>query len=206
MNEPLRMPHGNRLARGRPGPKKPPDEDGHGEEQGSLHAMETISVKRDPVVLSQSLGRKAAKSAEQIHPGAAAERKIRRPVERASRATRARRGAAETTKYASSPQPSSGGKGVGASLRINSSPSPRPRVRFAPSPTGSLHVGGARTALYTFSLPAARRARSSCASRTRTSSDPYTGARRRPVGGAALENPAANYGRTVIVPFMPRSS
>ena len=26
-------------------------------------------------------------------------------------------------------------------------PSP-PRVRFAPSPTGSLHVGGARTALY----------------------------------------------------------
>ncbi|HKD11288.1 MAG TPA: glutamate--tRNA ligase family protein, partial [Thermoanaerobaculia bacterium] len=23
-----------------------------------------------------------------------------------------------------------------------------PRVRFAPSPTGSLHVGGARTALY----------------------------------------------------------
>ena len=25
---------------------------------------------------------------------------------------------------------------------------PAPRVRFAPSPTGSLHVGGARTALY----------------------------------------------------------
>jgi glutamyl-tRNA synthetase len=28
------------------------------------------------------------------------------------------------------------------------SPSPRPRVRFAPSPTGYLHVGGARTALF----------------------------------------------------------
>jgi glutamyl-tRNA synthetase len=27
-------------------------------------------------------------------------------------------------------------------------PSPRPRVRFAPSPTGYLHVGGARTALF----------------------------------------------------------
>ncbi|MEK6661011.1 MAG: glutamate--tRNA ligase family protein, partial [candidate division NC10 bacterium] len=26
--------------------------------------------------------------------------------------------------------------------------SPKPRVRFAPSPTGYLHVGGARTALY----------------------------------------------------------
>ncbi len=29
-----------------------------------------------------------------------------------------------------------------------SEPAPAPRVRFAPSPTGSLHVGGARTALY----------------------------------------------------------
>ncbi len=28
--------------------------------------------------------------------------------------------------------------------------SPRPRVRFAPSPTGYLHVGGARTALYNY--------------------------------------------------------
>ena len=28
------------------------------------------------------------------------------------------------------------------------SDSDKPRVRFAPSPTGSLHVGGARTALY----------------------------------------------------------
>jgi glutamyl-tRNA synthetase len=30
----------------------------------------------------------------------------------------------------------------------NSSPAPAPRVRFAPSPTGYLHVGGARTALF----------------------------------------------------------
>ncbi len=29
-----------------------------------------------------------------------------------------------------------------------STPNPRPRVRFAPSPTGFLHVGGARTALF----------------------------------------------------------
>lgn len=34
-----------------------------------------------------------------------------------------------------------------------------PRVRFAPSPTGSLHVGGARTALYNWLI--AQKARSS---------------------------------------------
>ncbi|MFN9065908.1 MAG: glutamate--tRNA ligase family protein, partial [Bdellovibrionales bacterium] len=28
--------------------------------------------------------------------------------------------------------------------------SPKPRVRFAPSPTGYLHVGGARTAFYNY--------------------------------------------------------
>src|SRR5665811_1671025 len=32
-----------------------------------------------------------------------------------------------------------------------SSPSP-PRLRFAPSPTGALHIGGARTALYNWLL------------------------------------------------------
>jgi glutamyl-tRNA synthetase len=31
-------------------------------------------------------------------------------------------------------------------------PSPRTRVRFAPSPTGALHIGGARTALYNWLL------------------------------------------------------
>ena len=31
---------------------------------------------------------------------------------------------------------------------MSSSPSSLPRVRFAPSPTGYLHVGGARTALF----------------------------------------------------------
>src|SRR5260221_2238351 len=30
----------------------------------------------------------------------------------------------------------------------DSSPSKKPRLRFAPSPTGYLHVGGARTALF----------------------------------------------------------
>jgi len=33
-------------------------------------------------------------------------------------------------------------------IRCLSSDLSSPRVRFAPSPTGSLHVGGARTALY----------------------------------------------------------
>ena len=33
----------------------------------------------------------------------------------------------------------------------------KPRVRFAPSPTGQLHVGNARTALYNWLSPAARR-------------------------------------------------
>ena len=48
----------------------------------------------------------------------------------------------------------------------------RPRVRFAPSPTGQLHVGNARTALFNWLLArAARRRRSSCASRTPTPSD-----------------------------------
>src|ERR1700730_17751292 len=34
-----------------------------------------------------------------------------------------------------------------------------PRVRFAPSPTGSLHVGGARTALYNLLFPPRGRGR-----------------------------------------------
>ncbi|MBK6406893.1 MAG: hypothetical protein IPF66_18755 [Holophagales bacterium] len=46
---------------------------------------------------------------------------------------------------------------------------PAPRVRFAPSPTGSLHVGGARTASTTGSSPAATAAPSSSGSRTPTS-------------------------------------
>ena len=46
-----------------------------------------------------------------------------------------------------------------------------PRLRFAPSPTGYLHVGGARTALFNWLyVPPPRRRRSCCASRTRTSS------------------------------------
>ena len=45
-----------------------------------------------------------------------------------------------------------------------------PRLRFAPSPTGYLHVGGARTALFNWLSPAATAARSCCASRTPTSS------------------------------------
>src|SRR5499433_2247576 len=32
----------------------------------------------------------------------------------------------------------------------NSTPPSHPRVRFAPSPTGYLHVGGARTALFNY--------------------------------------------------------
>ena len=45
------------------------------------------------------------------------------------------------------------------------------RVRFAPSPTGALHIGGARTALYNWLLARQRTAgRSSCASKTPTAS------------------------------------
>ena len=45
------------------------------------------------------------------------------------------------------------------------------RVRFAPSPTGALHIGGARTALFNWLLARGpRRASSCCASRTPTAS------------------------------------
>src|SRR5262249_56454847 len=48
-----------------------------------------------------------------------------------------------------------GGRGPGAGVGLGSphettpSPAPAPRVRFPPPPPGSLHGGGARTALYT---------------------------------------------------------
>ena len=43
---------------------------------------------------------------------------------------------------------------------------PSMRVRFAPSPTGQLHVGNARTALFNWLLARTPAARSSCASKT----------------------------------------
>lgn len=44
-------------------------------------------------------------------------------------------------------------KGTSSSRRMALSVDTSPvRVRFAPSPTGSLHVGGARTALYNWLL------------------------------------------------------
>ncbi len=49
---------------------------------------------------------------------------------------------------------------------------PAHRYRFAPSPTGALHIGGARTALYNWLArpPRARRPARSCGSRTPTAS------------------------------------
>ena len=44
----------------------------------------------------------------------------------------------------------------------------KPRVRFAPSPTGYLHIGGARTALFNGFTPATPEARLSCAWKTPT--------------------------------------
>lgn len=43
------------------------------------------------------------------------------------------------------------------------------RTRFAPSPTGYMHVGNLRTALYTCASPATRTASSCSALRTPTS-------------------------------------
>ncbi|RKP36361.1 hypothetical protein BJ085DRAFT_42524 [Dimargaris cristalligena] len=45
---------------------------------------------------------------------------------------------------AQSPRPTT------TALPTSDSPSPTPRVRFAPSPTGQLHLGGLRTALFNF--------------------------------------------------------
>ena len=42
------------------------------------------------------------------------------------------------------------------------------RTRFAPSPTGYMHVGNLRTALYAYLRPKARAAPLSCASKTPT--------------------------------------
>jgi glutamyl-tRNA synthetase len=54
-----------------------------------------------------------------------------------------------------------------------------PRVRFAPSPTGYLHVGGARTALFNWLYARRHGGRSCCASKTtdveRSSADMVTG-------------------------------
>ena len=47
---------------------------------------------------------------------------------------------------------------------------PMSRVRFAPSPTGALHIGGARTALYNWLLARGRAASWCCGSRTPTAS------------------------------------
>ena len=46
------------------------------------------------------------------------------------------------------------------------------RSRFAPSPTGLLHIGGVRTALFCWLYARRHGGRSSCASRTRTASAP----------------------------------
>ena len=44
------------------------------------------------------------------------------------------------------------------------------RTRFAPSPTGYMHLGNLRTALYTYLYARSKAAGSSCASRTPTRS------------------------------------
>lgn len=47
-------------------------------------------------------------------------------------------------------------------------PKGKVRTRFAPSPTGYMHVGNLRTALYTWLIARTPAARSSCGSRTPT--------------------------------------
>ena len=47
-------------------------------------------------------------------------------------------------------------------------PKGKVRTRFAPSPTGYMHVGNLRTALYTWLIARHSQARSSCALRTPT--------------------------------------
>ena len=60
---------------------------------------------------------------------------------------------------------------------------PQIRTRFAPSPTGYLHIGGARTALFNFLFARHHGGPSSCASKTPTANDrpkPDSGHSRRP--------------------------
>lgn len=53
-------------------------------------------------------------------------------------------------------------------------PHGRVRTRFAPSPTGYMHVGNLRTALYTWLIAGPMAGISSCALRTRTRAAMWT--------------------------------
>ncbi len=84
---------------------------------------------------------------------------------------------------------------------------PSMRVRFAPSPTGALHIGGARTALYNWLLArGAGGASSCCGSRTPTASarPPRTSSRssRRSAGSASTgtASPSSSPGAPTATP------
>ena len=82
-------------------------------------------------------------------------------------------------------------------------------TRFAPSPTGALHPGNARTALFSFLLARAAAGASCCASRTRTASAAASHTSRpssRISHGSASTGTRARVAKTTAVPTASRSA
>ena len=96
-----------------------------------------------------------------------------------------------TVRYAAAEPSGTPLRGYPDSALMNARIRHPPRVRFAPSPTGYLHVGGARTALFNWLLrPARPAACSCCASRTPTWSA------RRPTWSPASSTACAGWAST----------
>jgi hypothetical protein len=67
-------------------------------------------------------------------------------------------------------------------------------TRFAPSPTGYLHVGGARTALFNWLLARNPAANSSCASKTPTRPAPLS----RPATSSSKTSSGSAFSGTIL--------